>query len=343
MAGIDGRRLLLMAALLLGVAALQGCMFLNAHFELKPDGAVDAMMEVGVLKEAMEGDMEAEITPPDDLEEGQWEEPVESERDEWHVTTLRGHAAPGERLFREGAEEVPEFTIERHLLTTVYGFNMPVKFESNVKQPVDVQPDQGGADDQQQGGEEMEQLGEMLGDLATVMAGEGAPFHFYCTLPGEIASTNGRMVGPGKVAWDVGLSGEGIPESKELQAASRLINWEVIGTVGTSLVEMGRDDLVQALIRGAQRGMVPDPVTDNPPGGEIDLPLYVQILDIMVALDNLVGETMSDRIMQRLQLNVDEPDRDVVAAIAKKVTAEDFAATLNEAAVDSLVNVLQAP
>ncbi|MCD6360259.1 MAG: hypothetical protein J7M38_05280, partial [Armatimonadetes bacterium] len=152
-----------------------------------------------------------------------------------------------------------------------------------------------------------------------------------------------RMVGPGKVAWDVGLSGEGIPESKELQAASRLINWEVIGTVGTSLVEMGRDDLVQALIRGAQRGMVPDPVTDNPPGGEIDLPLYVQILDIMVALDNLVGETMSDRIMQRLKLNVDEPDRDVVAAIAKKVTAEDFAATLNEAAVDSLVNVLQAP
>ena len=89
--------------------------------------------------------------------------------------------------------------------------------------------------------------------------------------------------------------------------------------------------------------MVPDPVTDNPPGGEIDLPLYVQILDIMVALDNLVGETMSDRIMQRLQLNVDEPDRDVVAAIAKKVTAEDFAATLNEAVVDSLVNVLQAP
>lgn len=337
MAVTDRNRLIVLGALLLGAAALNGCMSVNAHFTMHHDGATDALLEVGILKAALEGEgAEGEMNVTEALEEGRWEEPVEFDRGEYRVTSVKGHAGPGERLFKEDTPDVPSFTSETHLLTTLYSFAMPLHIEPPTAEPVAEPP-------AQPQGEGMEGMGQMFGELAAAMVGEGEAFRFTCALPGRIVTSNGKQVAPGTATWGLSLSGAGLPEGGEMQATSRLVNWQVIGAVGAALVEMGRDDLVLPLVFGAQRGIVPDPATNDPLGGEIDLPLYVQVLDIMVALDALVGEELTDRAMVALKLNADEPDRQAVAIVAGKVAAEDFAATVNQWALDSLVRKLQEP
>lgn len=338
MAGTDRRRLVCLAALFLGAVALNGCMFVNAHFTVQHDGSTDAAVEIGILKAALEGEEGgAETTLGEALEEGRWQKPEEFDRGQYRVTAVKGHAGPGESLFKPGTPDVPSFGRETHLLTTVYSFTMPLHVQPPTPQegPEAQQPPAAGGDDQR--------MQEMFGALAALMSAQDQNLRFACTLPGEIASSNGTQVAPDTVAWALNLSGAGLPEGGELRATSRLINWRVVGEVGDALMRRGREDLVLPLVAGAQRGIIPDPITANPAAQAVDLELYTQILEVMVALDGLVGKELTDQIMVALKLNVDRPDPQALAVIAAKVASPAFAEAVSRAAVDNVVWKLLEP
>jgi len=335
------RKLALLVVMLLGVASLNGCLFVNAHFTRGASGGTDAIVEMGVLKAILEADeVEGDMNIGDEgLVKENWEEPQEFDRGEWHVTLMKGHAEAGESLFKEeSGSGPPEFTSEKRLFTTVHGFALRVPTEGLA---TDDDADEEEVNVEVEGFEGLE---EMMGDLAGMMAGGGEPMRFACTLPGVVFEHNGNLTSSDTVGWQFGLSGEGIPEGEVLSARSRLINWEVIGAVGSTLVEGGRHDLVLPLIAGAQRGVIPDPiVAGDPLSGEVDVPLYVNILDIMVALDGLVGEEMTDQVMVGLGLNGDEPDAAMVERVLGRLSAEDYATDVNEGIADGMVQTLGAP
>lgn len=341
MASTKVGKLVLLAVMLLGVVSLNGCLFVDAHFTRGADGSTDATMEMGVLKAVLDADenggemnMNAE-----GLVKENWEEPQEFDRGEWHVALLKGHADAGDSLFEEGDMSSPEFTSEQRLLTTIHGFSLKVETEGLVG------ADDAAADeDVNEEVEGFEGLDELMGDMAGMIGEGGKPMRFSCTLPGVVFEHNGNLTSGDTVAWQFGLSGEGMPEGEVLSARSRLINWEVIGAVGSSLVEGGRHDLVMPLIAGAQRGIIPDPeVRGNPLDGEVDLGMYENILDIMVALDGLVGEEMTDQVMVGLGLNGNKPDAAMVERVLARLSAEDYAGEVNEGIAGGMVQSLSAP
>ncbi len=341
MAHTNVRKVALLVVLLLGVVSLNGCLFVDAHFTRGADGSTDALMEMGILKAVLEADENGgEINMDGEgLVKENWEEPQEFDRGEWHVTAMKGHAAAGESLFAEDSPASPEFTSELRLLTTVHGFALKIETEGLV-----AADDAAADEDVNVEVEGFEGLDEMMGDLAGMMGDGGKPMRFSCTLPGVVFEHNGNLTSGDTVAWQFGLSGEGIPEGEVLSARSRLINWEVIGALGSSLVEGGRHDLVMPLISGAQRGIIPDPeVAGDPLEGELNIGPYVKILDIMVALDGLVGEEMTDQVMVGLGLNGNEPDAAMVERVLGRLSAEDYATDINGGIAGGMVQSLSAP
>ncbi len=340
MASTSLTRLGLLAALLLGAVALNGCMFLDAQFTMLADGGQDAMMEVGILKQMAEGEgAEGELDiGAEAVAEENWEEPVEFDRGEWQVTMLKGHADAGDSLFKDDAEAQPEFAMVGHRFTTVYQFTMVME-GAPVMEPVADAPAEGDVEVEVEG---MEGMNEAFEGLAEAVMGSGRPLRFSCSLPGKIVSGNGEAIAPDTMQWAMGLSGEGVPEDQTLRASSRLINWEVIGAVGSAMVEAGRHDLVLPMISAAQRGVIPDPLTDEPLGGEFDFPLYQQILDIMVTLDGLVGEEMADRVMIGLALNADAPDAALVTRVYERISADEYAVGMRDGLTAGLIGSLSA-
>ena len=355
MVSTDVGKLGVLCALLLGASALSGCLFVDAHFTLQPDGATDAVMEIGVLKQMMEGEgAQAEMNLDENLVKENWTEPVELDRDEWHVTRATGHAAAGQRLFVEGTPDVPQFGTERHLLTTMYGFSMTFQPESGPAQPVGEGDQEGqGAQAEQpapgagegQGGEAQpeQDMGQALEQLAAMMAASGQQgLRFAVTLPGEIVDSNGISASPDTVAWKLGLTGEGAPEGGMMTARSRLINWPVMGAMCQALTAAGRDDLALPLIDAARRGVVPDPATDSTSIEGVNVPMYAQMLDAMVALDQMVGSAYADQVLAGLGFGADSPDPQMVARVAAKIAQGDFAAGAREGLVSGLVKALLA-
>lgn len=335
-------RILLVTVALAALTAVSGCFFVDGQFAMSPDGSVDARIEAGVLQSmAGENDIAAELD--EGLAEGRWtqEEPVD--RDQWRVTALVGHAGPGESLFKEDADPQPRFEMTRHLLSTTYGFVMPLPDEPVEAGPVADDAEEAADDAQAEEGEGqiegMEDFGEAFGDMMAMMMTSGdSGLRFSVGLPGVIIDTNGTIADDLRVHWKLDIGAEE-PQYAELVAHSRLPNWSQIGRLGAQLTERGRWDLVPALIAGVQRGILPDPVTENPETADFNVLMYVQALEIMVALDHAVGEQIADAVMTALGLG-GAPDPAMVEEIAVRLEGMDLAAEIDQEVTEQLLRRL---
>ncbi|MEA3401192.1 MAG: hypothetical protein U9R79_08125 [Armatimonadota bacterium] len=344
------------AAALTALALLGGCMFIDGQFAMAPDGSVDARLEAGVLKsmaERGEGDFTTDLGS--ELAEGKWQE-EEYDRGQWHVKAMVGHAGPGESLFTEDAEVAPEFSSTTHLLTTRYEFAMQFPEEKLEAAFSSGPPAAGEAEGEQAEGEteeedeqaedEMqmeinEQMQEAFGQMMTMMMSSGdAGLRFSVQLPGEVVESTGELVGPGRVAWRMDLTAEEPPFTR-LHAVSALPNWPNVGRLGGELVEAGRWELVPVLIAAVRRGVVPDPAVDQPMEAEMDAQLYATILEIMVALDQAVGEANADAIMVALGLDKADVDPAFVQEVAEKATREGFAASIDQDVTEQVLDELR--
>jgi hypothetical protein len=329
---------LLAASVAVGVS---GCIFVDAHFGVTPDGSTDAVIEFGMLKslaERAEGEgAEAEFGKG--LAEGKWEQQQQFERDGWQVTAFKGHAGPGESLFAEEADVDTELRTETRLLSTIYEFTMTVP-----QQPLEVEaPPPAEAPPEAEQGVEIEGADEIFGDVAAMMMTSGqSGVRFGVSLPGRIIESNGVVVAPGGVAWRLDLNAQEAPP-EAFRARSRLPNWQSIGRMGAALTGVGRADLVPVLIAAVERGLVPDPQTDAPLQADFNLQLYGQLLDIVLRLDAAVGPELTNVVMGTLQLNRDSPDAARVAKVLERVSAQDFAASVQQEVAASLVKQLGAP
>ncbi len=346
MASTSAGKVVLLCGLLCGLAVVSGCIFLDAQFEMGVDGGTDATLEVGILKSLAEqgegGDPTAQIT--EGLAEGKWQQD-QFDRDQWRVSSLKGHAGPGESLFTKDAEMQPKFVTETHLLSTVYGFTLPLPKDAvGVKEQIEADAKPQGEGEGEVKVEGMENADKLFGDLAALMmTGGDKGIRFAVTLPGSIISTNGETSAANRATWHMDLAGVGAEGQEALTARSRLVNWGSIGRMAPRFAAVGRYDLVPVLVAAVQRGVVPDPVTDAPLQAELDGGLYADILDIMVALDAAVGPKLANTIMVGLHLNADTPDRAAVQKVLQRVTAEDFAASVEKDLSESLIGQLGAP
>ena len=157
-------------------------------------------------------------------------------------------------------------------------------------------------------------------------------------LPGEIVATNGELESGSRAAWRIDLSAEE-PPYEALIASARLVNWPVLGKLGGQMTQMGRWDLVPALIAGARRGVLPDPATDNPDAAELNTLMYVQAVEIMVALDAAVGEQIATEVMMTLGMGGDA-DPAMVEEMAVRLEGMDLGAEIDEGVRERLLGVL---
>ncbi len=342
--GHDTARALLLMLALAALCVAGGCVFVDANFAMAPDGSTQARMEAGVLKsiaEQGEGDFTTDVS--ENLVAENWTELEAFERGQWQVQAWEGQAGPGERLFVEGDAPAPEFGVVQHTLSTVYTFDMPLP-EGPVMGPTEpgeaapepeAQPEEQGEVEV----EGMEQMGAMMGEMMAMMMTTGdAGLRFSVELPGELVATNGAIVSPGRVAWGIDLTAEAPPMDR-LMAQSRLPNWPVVGRLGGQMAEMGRPELVPALIAGARRGVLPDPVSDDPSSAELDALMYVQAVEIMMALDEAVGEQNAAAVMERLGLTGDA-DAATVEEIAVRLEGIDLGVEIDETATERAVELL---
>ncbi|MGI5819822.1 MAG: hypothetical protein ACOX9R_17200 [Armatimonadota bacterium] len=334
---ISSGRIILAGLALAALSVAGGCIFVDAQFSMAPDGATSARMEAGVLRTAAEhggGDFTTDLG--ETLTEGRWVELEPFERGQWQVQAWEGNAAPGESLFVEGDAPRPEFGMEQHLLSTVYTFEMalpdgPVVGTPEAADPpppaVEPAPEMEGDGEPQMEG--MEQFGAAMGEMMAMMMTTGdAGLRFSVELPGEIAATNGELASPSRAAWKIGLT-EDEPPHESLIARSRLLNWPVIGKLGGQMAQMGRADLVPALIAGARRGVMPDPASADPMSEELNTLMYVQALEIMIALDEAVGEQIATEVMITLGLG-DDPGPATVEEIAVRLEGMDLVGEIEE-------------
>ncbi|MFP4249670.1 MAG: hypothetical protein ACLFU7_08415 [Armatimonadota bacterium] len=343
MRGGPARALLLVLALT-GLTLAGGCIFVDANFAMAPDGSTQARMEAGVLKsiaEQGEGDFTTDVS--ENLVAENWTELEAFERGQWQVQAWEGQAGPGERLFVEGDAPAPEFGVVQHTLSTVYTFDMPLP-EGPVAGPTEggeaaPEPEPQPEEEGEVEVEGMEQMGAAVGEMMAMMMTTGdAGLRFSVDLPGELVETNGAHVSPGKVAWGIDLTAEEPPVDR-LLARSRLPNWPVVGRLGGQMAEMGRPELVSAMIAGARRGVLPDPVSDDPSSAELDTLMYVQAVEIMMALDDAVGEQNAAVLMGRLGLTGDA-DPATVEEVAERLEGLDLGAEIDEAAAERALELL---
>lgn len=338
-------RILLLGVALAALTVAGGCIFVDAQFSMAPDGATSARMEAGVLKsiaEQGEGDFTTDIGEM--LAEGKWEELEAFERGQWQVQAWEGHAAPGESLFAEGDAPKPQFSSGQHLLSTVYSFQMPLPEGPMMTEPqaMEAPPPQPEGEAEPDGGVEvegMEEMGAAMGEMMAMMMTTGdAGLRFSVELPGEIAATNGDVASPSKAAWKIDLTADEAPYD-ELVARSRLVNWPVVGKLGGQMVQMGRWDLVPALIAGVRRGVLPDPASSDPMAAEINTVMYVQAVEIMMALDQAVGEPIATEVMRTLGLAGD-PDPTAVEEIAVRLEGMDLSAEIDQDVKERALGIL---
>ncbi|GEM_PF-5520446 len=328
-------RLPMLAVALCGLTLAGGCIFVDAQFTMAPDGATAARLEAGVLKsvaEQGEGGFSADIGEM--LAEGKWTGPADSERGEWLVQAWEGQAAPGEALFIEGDAPAPEFAIEQHLLSTVYSFEMALPETAVDATP---QAEEGPAAEVAPADAEMQAA--VQGMMEAMMSTGEAGVRFSVNLPGQIVGTNGEISGPATVRW--ALDPTAAQQAYDsMSAQSRLLNWPVIGKLGGQLTQMGRWDLVPALIAGVRRGVLPDPVTPDPMAAELDTLMYVQALEAVVALDAAAGETIATEVLQALGMN-GSLGRAEIEQIAVRLEGVDLAADVDEVVRERLLGVLR--
>ncbi len=351
MASTSTGRFVLIGVALAALVGVGGCIFIDAQFALAPDGSTSARLEAGVLKSMLEqgeGDFVADIG--EGLAPGRWQELGDEDRGEWRVRTMVGQAGPGEALFTEEAEAIPQFGMTSHLLSTAYTFTMPVPEGADMQPQMTGEPhDDDGEDaeaehddgDDAEGHEvEFEGMDEAMGEMMALMMSSGeAGLRFSVALPGEIVEANGEVVAPDRAAWAIDIVNPD-PDLTALSAESRLLNWPNVGRLGGELVAMGRWELVAPLIAAVRRGVVPDPVTEDPTGADLNAEMYAQIIEIMMALDVAVGEQITDTVMQTLGLSGDDVDAGFVAEIAERVKARDLAAEIDGNVTDMLLGEL---
>ena len=339
----DTVRVLLLIFALAALTCAGGCIFVDAQFSMAPDGATSARMEAGVLKsiaEQGEGDFTTDIN--ETLVQDNWTELEPFERGPWQVQAWEGHAAPGERLFVEGDAPAPQFGTEEHALSTLYTFNMPLPEGPVMTEPQATEPQPAPAPEegQEQGaeGQGMEQMGAAMGEMMGMMMTTGdAGLRFSAELPGELVATNGDVVSPTRTAWKIDLTAEE-PPVDALVARSRLPKWDVVGSLGAQMTQMGRWDLVPAMIAGVRRGVLPDPAGAQS-AEELNTLMYVQATEIMMALDDAVGEAISTQVMRTLGVAGD-PDPATVEEIAVRLEGMDLSAQVDENVADSVLGLL---
>ncbi len=343
MAHTNTGRLLAVAAGLAALSLAGGCIFIDAQFGLDPDGTQHGRIEAGVMQAVLqqgEGDFTADVS--EELAPGRWQDLGEELRDGWQVKTMVGEAPPGEALFTDEAEAAPEFGMTGRLLSTEYTFSMELPEESMQPQvgPVEIQPE---AEAPAEGGEgevQFEGMDEaMSGMMAMMMSSGDAGLRFSADLPGEIVSTNGEVAAPGRAAWAIDFMNPD-PELRVLEAESRLLNWPSIGRLAGEMTAMGRWDLAPALIAGVRRGVLPDPATADPMAAQLDAVMYVQVLEIMVALDQAVGEQIANQVMTTLGLNADDIDPAFVEEVALRLEGMDLAAEVDAKVIEQLLGTL---
>jgi hypothetical protein len=103
---------------------------------------------------------------------------------------------------------------------------------------------------------------------------------------------------------------------------------------------MGRWDLVPALVSGVRRGVLPDPVSADPMAAEPDALMYVQALEVMVALDAAAGEAISTEVLQAVGMN-GSLGRAEIEEIAVRLEGIDLTAEVDEGVRERLLGVLR--
>ena len=351
MAHTSTGRLLATVVALAALSLAGGCIFIDAQFGLDPDGAQHARLEAGVLQSVVEqgeGEFTSDIS--EGLAPGKWQDLGEETRGQWLVRTMVGQAAPGEALFTDEAEVAPEFGVTGRLLSTAYTFTMALPEETMQPQmgPVELQPEAEApaAEAPAEGGEggegevQFEGMDEaMSGMMAMMMSSGEAGLRFSADLPGAIVSTNGEIAALGRAAWAIDFMNPD-PELRVLEAESRLLNWPSIGRLAGEMTALGRWDLAPALIASVRRGVVPDPVTADPMAAQLNTAMYVQVLEIMVALDQAVGEQITNEVMTTLGLNADDVDPAFVEGIAVRLEGMDLAAEVDANVTEQLLGTL---
>lgn len=333
-------RALIVTVAFAALTMASGCFFLDGQFVMAPDGAVEGRIEAGVLQamaEQGEGEVQAELD--EGLVEDLWTREEPFDRGQWRVTALTGRAAPGQSLFKDDAEPSPEFEMTRRLLSTEYSFVMPLpEGPDAVEEPAEEPAP--AAEDVEVQVEGMEGLGEAFGEMMAMMMTSGdSGLRFSVALPGVIVDTNGVLVDPSRAAWTLDIAAEE-PPFAAMHARSRLANWATVGRVAAALTELGRWDLVPALIAGVERGVLPDPLTDDAVAAQFNALTYLQALEIMIALDHAAGEQIADRVMIALGLS-DDPDPAMVEEIAVRLEGIDLAAEIDGEVTEQLLRRLR--
>ncbi|MDI9585545.1 MAG: hypothetical protein QM473_15080 [Acidobacteriota bacterium] len=313
---------------LIAVAALTsvmtGCFRVRADVQLKVDGSAQTVLEVGISEAlASLGQGTEDENPLEEMKknlpEGDWR--VEELQEEgWRGLILKG-TSPAGTAFLPAPEDAGaniDVKVVQRLFSTEYTVQgeIPLGQTSPMGATSEASLQSGGwiaqaegvpADDESagEGGFDPDALMGLMGAM-----GQQPSFSLTIRAPGRIVETNGRPIGTGGAEWSLDMISmmSGQPqEAISVYLRTQLPNQQSIGRLADRLAtERDMPDMAALIAEYVSRGLLPNPPKTDPLRAGLDAAAYDSAISTIVALENVLGSAVAERIVRGLKLSADD-------------------------------------
>ena len=316
-------RVVLTLAVLAALTSLTtGCFRVRADVQIKVDGSTMSTLEVAVSEAlaslGQEGDDPLKEMR-ENLPEGDWRvEDIEEEG--WRGVRLKGTAPAGSAFLPAADGAAPDVSIKvvQRLFSTEYTVQGEIPLggpalaeeTDEAHRPSDTrvaQLEAEGAASESIGGEQFDPQ-ELMG-LMGAMSMQPS-LSLAVRAPGNIVETNGQRTVSGGAEWVVDMNSmvsEQSTASISIYLRSQLPNQQSIGRLADRLAaERGMPDMAALIADYVARGLLPNPPRQDPLKAGIDVEAYESAISSIVALENVLGGAVAQRVVQGLRLNADD-------------------------------------
>lgn len=301
-----------------------GCMKIAMDFAAAPDGSSSVKMLIGMDSSLAETGNAKMSGPLSDLPKNDpnWTSRQYKEGT-WDMTEAIGHAGPGQVLMPGEGAPAPKLTSAARRLSTRYTLTLKMP-----QTPGGMSSAPEGADEQMQA-------------MAKAMMAN-FQINFSLTAPGRVVETTGKIAGPGKAEWKLGIVDLNNKEQPEFRVVTELPNWANLGRLADQLAYTGRlNGAAPKLAAAVERGLLPNPLVSTSATDKLKPADYANLLEIIDKLDVSGRPAITDSVIGKLGLNGDGVSAKTIAEAHARVMKLDLNGLASQAISGALLEELQ--
>jgi len=308
------------------VLACSGCMKITMDFAAAPDGSSSVKMLIGI-DSSLAAAGNASVTKGGPLSDIPKDNPNWTSREykegTWDMTEAIGHAGPGAALMPGEGAPTPKLVSVARRLSTRYTLSLKMP-----ETPGDMTQPKEGTDAQ----------GEAIGKA--LMA--NFQISFSLTAPGRVVETNGKIAGPGKAEWKLGINDLNNKEQPDFRVVTELPNWTNLGRLADQLAYTGRlNGAAPKLAAAVERGLLPNPRVDTKAPDKLKPEDYAKLLEIIDKLDVAGRPAITNSVIGKLKLNDDGTSPKTIAEAHARVMKLDVSGLASTSIAGALLEELK--